>query len=180
MPICAIPDGTWVRRIGETNVRPLAVLRLSALLSAALNLIVQGNKSNLEPNDLTYLANDKSNVHINLDKMTIHQALQLGEDPHSSSRNSIQRYRVFQEAISIPWRSLPRGLSKLYLVMRGEALLDENTWNGVCIPKSVHQSFKTSNLQKEILVKEIVLKAMGQTISKTVAIAEIIKLKVAL
>ncbi|KAL2484989.1 Magnesium transporter CorA-like family protein [Abeliophyllum distichum] len=35
------------------------------------------------------------------------------------------------------------------LELCGEALLDENTWNGVCIPKSVHQSFKTSNLQKD-------------------------------
>lgn len=42
LPICAIPVGTWVPKIGEPNRRPLAMLRPSASLSAALNLLVQG------------------------------------------------------------------------------------------------------------------------------------------
>ncbi|KAL2535773.1 Uncharacterized protein Fot_17164 [Forsythia ovata] len=63
MPICAISDGTWVHRIGEPNVWPLTVLRPSALRS------VQAFDS-----DITSSANDKSNAHTNLEKMTIHQA----------------------------------------------------------------------------------------------------------
>lgn len=42
LPICAIPLGTWVPKIGEPNRRPLAMLRPSASLSAALNLLIQG------------------------------------------------------------------------------------------------------------------------------------------
>ncbi|KAL2464135.1 Sucrose nonfermenting 4-like protein [Forsythia ovata] len=104
MPICEIPVGTWVPRIGEPNVRPLAVLSPSASLSAALNLLVQARVSSIpivdendslldvySRSDITALAKDKSYAHINLDEMTIHQALQLGEDPHSPYGNSIQR-----------------------------------------------------------------------------------------
>jgi hypothetical protein len=42
LPICAIPVGTWVPKIGESNRRPLAVLRPSSSLASALNLLVQG------------------------------------------------------------------------------------------------------------------------------------------
>ncbi|XP_022844693.1 sucrose nonfermenting 4-like protein isoform X2 [Olea europaea var. sylvestris] len=104
MPICAIPVGTWVPRIGEPNVRPLAVLRSSDSLSAALNLLVQARVSSIpivDENDslldvysrsgITALAKNKNYVHINLDEITIHQALQLGDDPHSTNGNSIQR-----------------------------------------------------------------------------------------
>jgi len=41
-PICAIPVGTWVPKIGESNRRPLAMLRPTASLASALNLLVQG------------------------------------------------------------------------------------------------------------------------------------------
>ncbi|CAI9779767.1 unnamed protein product [Fraxinus pennsylvanica] len=103
MPICEIPVGTWVPKIEEPNVRPLAVLRPSASLGAALNLLVQARVSSIpivddndtlldvySRSDITALAKDKSYVHINLDEMTIHQALQLGENPHSPY-GSIQR-----------------------------------------------------------------------------------------
>ncbi|KAL2457222.1 Uncharacterized protein Fot_56418 [Forsythia ovata] len=63
---CAIPNGTWVPRIGVPNVRPLVVLRPSALLSATLNF------------DITSLAKDKSNARINLDEMTIDQNIRGG------------------------------------------------------------------------------------------------------
>ena len=42
LPICAIPVGTWMPKIGETNRRPLATLRPNASLTSALNLLVQG------------------------------------------------------------------------------------------------------------------------------------------
>ena len=41
-PICAIPLGTWVPKIGEPNGRPLAMLRPNASMSAALSLLIQG------------------------------------------------------------------------------------------------------------------------------------------
>ena len=42
LPICAIPVGTWVPKIGESNRQPLAMLRPSASLTSALHLLVQG------------------------------------------------------------------------------------------------------------------------------------------
>lgn len=42
LPICAIPVGTWVPKIGESTRRPLAMLRPSSSLASALNLLVQG------------------------------------------------------------------------------------------------------------------------------------------
>lgn len=42
LPICAIPVGTWVPKIGEPNCQPLAMLRPNASLTSALNLLVQG------------------------------------------------------------------------------------------------------------------------------------------
>lgn len=41
-PICSIPLGTWVPKIGESNGRPFAMLRPNASLSDALSLLVQG------------------------------------------------------------------------------------------------------------------------------------------
>ncbi|KAG6394793.1 hypothetical protein SASPL_145383 [Salvia splendens] len=43
LPICSIPLGTWVPKIGEPNRRPLAMLRPSATLGAALNFLIQEN-----------------------------------------------------------------------------------------------------------------------------------------
>ncbi|KAE8660140.1 sucrose nonfermenting 4-like protein-like isoform X1 [Hibiscus syriacus] len=42
LPIYAIPLGTWVPRIGESSGRPFAMLRPTASLSSALNMLVQG------------------------------------------------------------------------------------------------------------------------------------------
>ncbi|XP_057959558.1 sucrose nonfermenting 4-like protein isoform X2 [Malania oleifera] len=47
LPIYALPVGTWVPRIGETNKRLLAMLRPSASLSSALNLLVQAQVSSI-------------------------------------------------------------------------------------------------------------------------------------
>ncbi|GJR17145.1 hypothetical protein Tco_0965672 [Tanacetum coccineum] len=45
LPICSLPLGTWVPKIGESNRQPLAILRPNSSLSAALNLFVQGIES---------------------------------------------------------------------------------------------------------------------------------------
>ncbi|XP_057476323.1 sucrose nonfermenting 4-like protein isoform X1 [Actinidia eriantha] len=96
LPVCALPLGTWVPRIGEPNQRPLAMLRPSASLASALTLLVQAQVSSIpivdendslldvySRSDITALAKDKVYTHINLEEMTIHQALQLGQEPHS-------------------------------------------------------------------------------------------------
>ncbi|KAJ7980244.1 Sucrose nonfermenting 4-like protein [Quillaja saponaria] len=95
LPISAVPVGTWVPKIGESNRRPLAMLRPSASLSSALNLLVQAqvsaipivddNDSLLDiycRSDITALAKDRAYTHINLDEITIHQALQLGQEAY--------------------------------------------------------------------------------------------------
>lgn len=41
-PICSIPLGTWVPKIGEPSGKPIAMLRPNASLSSALSLLVQG------------------------------------------------------------------------------------------------------------------------------------------
>ncbi|XP_024026913.1 sucrose nonfermenting 4-like protein isoform X2 [Morus notabilis] len=93
-PICAIPLGTWVPKIGESSRRPLAMLRPNTSLSAALSLLVQvssvpivdDNDSLLDiysRSDITDLAKDKAYARISLDEMSIHEALQLGQDANS-------------------------------------------------------------------------------------------------
>ncbi|KAH9765737.1 Sucrose nonfermenting 4-like protein [Citrus sinensis] len=107
LPICAIPVGTWVPKIGEPNRRPLAMLRPSASLSAALNLLVQAQVSSIPivddndslldiycRSDITALAKDKAYAHINLSEMTIHQALQLGQDSYSPYELRSQRCQM--------------------------------------------------------------------------------------
>ncbi|XP_059632710.1 sucrose nonfermenting 4-like protein [Cornus florida] len=104
LPICEIPLGTWVPRIGEPNQRPLAMLRPSASLNSALSLLVQAQFSSIpivddndslldvySRSDITALAKDKVYTHINLEEMTIHQALQLGQEPYSTYGFSSQR-----------------------------------------------------------------------------------------
>ncbi|KAL0323482.1 UNVERIFIED_CONTAM: Sucrose nonfermenting 4-like protein [Sesamum angustifolium] len=95
-PIGAIPLGTWVPKIGDPNRRPLAMLRPSAPLSAALNLLIQAQVSSIpivddndslldvySRSDITSLAKDRIYTHINLEETTIHQALQYRDDPFS-------------------------------------------------------------------------------------------------
>ncbi|KAL1536275.1 AMP-activated serine/threonine-protein kinase regulatory subunit [Salvia divinorum] len=104
LPICSIPLGTWVPKIGEPNRRPLAMLRPSASLSAALNFLIQAQVSSIpivddndslldvySRSDITSLARDKIYTHINLEETTIHQALQYRDDPFSVYGSNIQR-----------------------------------------------------------------------------------------
>ncbi|XP_073132750.1 sucrose nonfermenting 4-like protein isoform X2 [Henckelia pumila] len=97
LPICAIPVGTWLPKIGEPKGRPLALLRPSASLSTALNLLIQAQVSSIpivddndslldiySRSDITSLTKDKLYTHINLEETTIHQALQYRDDPFST------------------------------------------------------------------------------------------------
>ncbi|GAB2277485.1 AMP-activated serine/threonine-protein kinase regulatory subunit [Dionaea muscipula] len=97
-PICSIPLGTWVPKIGESGSRPFAMLRQNASLSAALSLLVQADVSSVpivddsqslmdiySRSDITSLAKDRAYAQIRLDEMNIYQALQLGQDANSSS-----------------------------------------------------------------------------------------------
>ncbi|KAK3038979.1 hypothetical protein RJ639_027464 [Escallonia herrerae] len=105
LPICAIPLGTWVPKIGEPNRRPLAMLRPSSSLNAALSLLVQAQVSSIpivddndslldvySRSDITALAKDNVYKHINLEEMTIHQALQLGQEPYPHGFSSQRCY----------------------------------------------------------------------------------------
>ncbi|KAM6545204.1 hypothetical protein CsatB_025940 [Cannabis sativa] len=107
LPIGAIPVGTWVPQIGESNGRPLAMLRPSAPLSSALNLLIQAQVSSIPivddndslldiycRSDITALAKDRAYTHINLNEMTIHQALQLGQDAYAPYEPRSQRCQM--------------------------------------------------------------------------------------
>uniref|UniRef100_A0A2P2L4H1 Kinase family protein n=1 Tax=Rhizophora mucronata TaxID=61149 RepID=A0A2P2L4H1_RHIMU len=96
-PVCSIRLGTWVPRIGESNRRPLTMLRPNASLSAALSMLMQAEVSSIpivddndslldiySRSDITALAKDRAYAQIHLDEISIHQALQLGQDANSS------------------------------------------------------------------------------------------------
>ncbi|GMI65351.1 homolog of yeast sucrose nonfermenting 4 [Hibiscus trionum] len=95
-PICSIPLGTWVPKLGESNGQPLALLRPNASLGAALSLLIQADVSSIpivdendslldiySRSDITTLAKDRAYAQIRLDEMSIHQALQLCQDANS-------------------------------------------------------------------------------------------------
>ncbi|XP_074312252.1 sucrose nonfermenting 4-like protein [Silene latifolia] len=95
-PICLIPLGTWVPKIGEASRQPFAMLRSNTSLGAALSLLVQADVSSVpivddndslldiySRSDITSLANDRAYAQIRLDEMSIQQALQLGQDANS-------------------------------------------------------------------------------------------------
>ncbi|KAF3962418.1 hypothetical protein CMV_013057 [Castanea mollissima] len=93
-PICSIPCGTWVPKIGDS--KPFAMLRPNASLSTALALLVQAGVSSIpivddngslldiySRSDITALAKDKVYAQIHLDEMSILEALRLGQDANS-------------------------------------------------------------------------------------------------
>ncbi|XP_011014797.1 PREDICTED: sucrose nonfermenting 4-like protein isoform X2 [Populus euphratica] len=107
LPIGAIPVGSWVPSIGEPSGCPLVMLRPSASLSSALNLLIQAQVSSIPivdendslvdiycRSDITALAKDKIYTHINLNEMTINQALQLGQDAYSFHELRSQRCQM--------------------------------------------------------------------------------------
>ncbi|XP_073053693.1 sucrose nonfermenting 4-like protein isoform X3 [Primulina eburnea] len=104
LPICAIPVGTWLPKIGEPKGRSLALLRPSASLSTALNLLIQAQVSSIpivddndslldiySRSDITSLTKDKLYTHINLEETTIHQALQYRDEPFSTHGYTSQK-----------------------------------------------------------------------------------------
>lgn len=95
-PVCTIPLGSWVPKIGDPNSRPLAMLRRTASLSSALNMLIQAGVSSIpivddndslvdtySRSDITALAKDKVYTHVRLEEMAIQQALQLGQDANT-------------------------------------------------------------------------------------------------
>ncbi|KAJ8443558.1 hypothetical protein Cgig2_017041 [Carnegiea gigantea] len=85
-----------ILQIGESSRLPFAMLRPSASLGDALSLLVQADVSSVpivdendslldiySRSDITSLAKDKAYAQIHLDEMSIHQALQLGQDANS-------------------------------------------------------------------------------------------------
>ncbi|KAL2254132.1 UNVERIFIED_CONTAM: Sucrose nonfermenting 4-like protein, partial [Sesamum indicum] len=92
-PISSFPLGTWVPKIGESNGKPIAMLRPNASLGAALSLLIQADVSSIPVvdendslvdvycrSDITALAKDRAYTQVRLDDLSIHQALQLGQD----------------------------------------------------------------------------------------------------
>lgn len=97
-PICSLPIGTWVPKLGESKTKTLATLKATASLSSALALLVQAQVSSIpvvndndslldiySRSDITALAKDKIYTHIHLDEMRLYQALQLGQDTFKSN-----------------------------------------------------------------------------------------------
>ncbi|KMZ65164.1 hypothetical protein ZOSMA_334G00110 [Zostera marina] len=96
-PISTLTMGTWVPKIGDSNRRPLAMLKPNASLNTALSLLVQAHVSSIpivddndslldiySRSDITALAKDRAYARIHLDEMSIQQALQHGHDVNSS------------------------------------------------------------------------------------------------
>ncbi|CAJ1960850.1 unnamed protein product [Sphenostylis stenocarpa] len=96
LPVGSIPLGTWMPTVGEPNGRPLAMLRPSASLGAALSMFVEAKVSSIpivddndslldiySRSDITALAKDKAYARTSLDEISIHQALLLGQDANS-------------------------------------------------------------------------------------------------
>ncbi|KAL3843954.1 hypothetical protein ACJIZ3_001357 [Penstemon smallii] len=92
-PICSIAMGTWVPKIGVSNGNPIVLLRPNASLSAALSLLVEADVSSIPivdendslvdiycRSDITALAKDRAYAQVHLDDLSIHQAIQLGQD----------------------------------------------------------------------------------------------------
>ncbi|KAI4338514.1 hypothetical protein MLD38_023563 [Melastoma candidum] len=107
LPIDGLRIGTWVPNIGESNHQPLAMLRPSDSLSSALNMLIDARVSSIpivdnndslldiySRSDITALAKDKAYTHMNLNEMTIHQALQLGQDSYSPYEQRSQRCQM--------------------------------------------------------------------------------------
>ncbi|KAK5805233.1 hypothetical protein PVK06_032886 [Gossypium arboreum] len=106
LPIYAIPLGTWVPRIGESSSRPFAMLRLTASLSSALDMLVEAHVSSIPivddndslvdvycRSDIMALAKGRAYTH-NLNEMTVHQALQLGLDSNPPYGTRSQRCQM--------------------------------------------------------------------------------------
>ncbi|GAU38547.1 hypothetical protein TSUD_320190 [Trifolium subterraneum] len=137
LPICAIPVGTWVPKIGESNRRPLAVLRPSSSLASALNLLVQAQASSIPivddndslldiycRSDIMALAKDRAYTHINLDEMTIQQALQLGQDAYELRSQRCQMCLRSDSLHKVIERLANPGVRRIVIVEAGSKRLE--------------------------------------------------------
>ncbi|XP_030545595.1 sucrose nonfermenting 4-like protein isoform X2 [Rhodamnia argentea] len=140
LPIYAIPIGTWIPKIGESNGRPLAMLRPSDSLSSALNLLIQAQVSSVpivddndslldiySRSDITALAKDKAYTHINLNEMTIHQAVQLGQDSYTPYDLRSQRCQMCLPSDSlhkVMERLANPGIRRLVIVEAGSKCVE--------------------------------------------------------
>ncbi|MFQ6635598.1 hypothetical protein Gotur_011957 [Gossypium turneri] len=131
-PICSIPLGTRVPKIGESNRRPLAMLRPNASLGAALSLLVQAEVSSIPivdendalidiyaRSDITTLAKDKAYAQIRLDDMSIHQALQLEQDANSFNGQRCQMCLQSDTLHKVMERLANPGTRRLVIVEAG-------------------------------------------------------------
>ncbi|KAL1084494.1 hypothetical protein V6Z11_D09G269500 [Gossypium hirsutum] len=93
-------------RIGESSSRPFAMLRLTASLSSALDMLVEAHVSSIPivddndslvdvycRSDIMALAKGRAYTH-NLNEMTVHQALQLGLDSNPPYGTRSQRCQM--------------------------------------------------------------------------------------
>ncbi|KAH1083639.1 hypothetical protein J1N35_023400 [Gossypium stocksii] len=131
-PVCSIPLGTWVPKIGESNGQSLAMLRPNASLGAALSLLVQANVSSIpivdendslldvySRSDITALAKDKAYAQIRLDEMNIHQALQLCQDANSINGQRCQMCLRSDTLHKVMERLASPGVRRLVIVEAG-------------------------------------------------------------
>ncbi|KAG4176764.1 hypothetical protein ERO13_A11G265800v2 [Gossypium hirsutum] len=131
-PVCSIPLGTWVPKIGESNGQLLAMLRPNASLGAALSLLVQADVSSIpivdendslldvySRSDITALAKDKAYAQIRLDEMSIHQALQLCQDANSINGQRCQMCLRSDTLHKVMERLASPGVRRLVIVEAG-------------------------------------------------------------
>lgn len=131
-PICSIPLGTWVPKLGEFSERPLVMSRPTASLSSALALLVQAQVSSIPivddngslldiyaRSDITALAKDRAYAQIRLDEMSIHQALQLGQDTSSPRVQRCQMCLRSDSLHKVMERLANPGIRRLIIVEAG-------------------------------------------------------------
>ncbi|XP_057427316.1 sucrose nonfermenting 4-like protein [Lotus japonicus] len=93
LPVGSIPLGTWVQKMGESNIKPLAMLGPNDSLGAAMSLMIEAEVSSIpivhdndslldiySRSDITALVKKKAYAWINLDEFSIHEALLLVQD----------------------------------------------------------------------------------------------------
>ncbi|KAL5068737.1 hypothetical protein RYX36_019624 [Vicia faba] len=88
LPVGSIPLGTWVSSVGESNKQPLAMLKSTDSVSAALSILIQGEVSSIpivnddgsllyiySRSDITALAKTEVYAGISLDRCCIYQQM---------------------------------------------------------------------------------------------------------
>ncbi|KAJ3669272.1 hypothetical protein LUZ60_011222 [Juncus effusus] len=136
LPISSVPLGSWIPSIGDSNGRPLAMLRPNASLSSALSLLIQAQVSSIpivdendalvdtySRSDITALAKDKVYSHMRLDEMNVHQALQLGQDatsPHGLfNEQRVQMCLRTDSLLKVMDRLANPGVRRVFIVEAG-------------------------------------------------------------